>query len=338
MDFQRTVAAAFLGVVGAVLFAPNADYLLRADLADLSAFVLALLGTAVSLALVGGALWLYVGDFETAAAVRVAAWTTAGLTLVGFVLLVAGRTDVVDVPQFFAAGLLAITAFAHVVIGVTDVRRIRAEELASEREKSAVFTRVLRHNLRTEAQLLAGVADATGEQGERVERRGAALAALSDAAAEIDAAIDRDPTEAEPVAVVDLVADAAADVRAANPDATVETRLPESCRALGGPQVRVAVRELLANAVEHGAGTVTASLDCDGGARLTVADEGEGVPESERRLLSGGAAESALEHSSGLGLWTAKWIAESYGGRLRFAPEVHPSAVVLSLPGATGAP
>ena len=63
---------------------------------------------------------------------------------------------------------------------------------------------------------------------------------------------------------------------------------------------------------------------------MTITDTGDGVPETERNLLAGDQPETQLEHSSGLGLWTAKWIAQSYGGDIRFEDEGR--TVVLWLP------
>jgi hypothetical protein len=50
--------------------------------------------------------------------------------------------------------------------------------------------------------------------------------------------------------------------------------------------------------------------------RIAVLDDGEGIPERERELINEGRTETALDHSSGLGLWLTKWIAETYDGDL----------------------
>jgi signal transduction histidine kinase len=80
----------------------------------------------------------------------------------------------------------------------------------------------------------------------------------------------------------------------------------------------LAVRELLVNAVEHGEGAVTVAVDCADEARVTVRDEGPGVPAPERDVVTGATVETALDHSDGLGLWMAKWVVESFGGGIRF--------------------
>jgi len=331
MDWTRPGATGLLAALGVGFAVPNARFLLDTGAGTgLEPFVLAVLGLVVSLALVAAAGWLYRSpSFSTSATVRVTAWTTAGVVLIGVILLVARGTRAVQAPAYFESVLLAVTAFAHVVIGVTDARRIRAQALADERQKSAVFTRVLRHNLRTGSQLLAGVADRLETDGP-VRERAEALAALSDAATEIDRTIDRDPDESETVDVVELVAATAADARRVH-GATVETDVPRECRARAGSQLRVAVRELVDNAVEHGAEPVHVAVDCSADVAITVADAGDGIPPAERDLLAGEGPETPLDHSSGLGLWTAKWITASYGGDLRFTDD---GAVVLRVPGA----
>ncbi|MFB6121577.1 MAG: sensor histidine kinase [Halobacteriaceae archaeon] len=327
MDASRLLAGLFLAVVGAALAVPPAQYLVSgAD--GVWGFILAALGVVVSLSLVVGAVLLLRADLATQAALRVAGWTTAGLVLTLVVLGIASRVAAISVPPFFAAVILAVTAFAHVIIGVNDVRRIRAEELAAERRKSAVFTRVLRHNLRTEAQLLAGVADRVTD-GDPVRQRAESLAALSDAATEIDRALNREEEAVDRVNLAELTASAVADVRESHPDAAIDTSLAD-CSVEAGRQFRVAVRELLQNAVEHGDPPVSVTVTCADEARVTVADAGDGIPETERDLLAGDRPETQLEHSSGLGLWTAKWIPQSYGGDIRFRDDGR--TVVLWLP------
>jgi signal transduction histidine kinase len=88
--------------------------------------------------------------------------------------------------------------------------------------------------------------------------------------------------------------------------------------------LRVAVANLLENAVEHG-GTagdpprvvVRASAERTGAttwAVVTVADDGPGVPDHEREPVLDG--ETPLDHSSGLGLWVVRWAVDSLGGDL----------------------
>lgn len=51
---------------------------------------------------------------------------------------------------------------------------------------------------------------------------------------------------------------------------------------------------------------------------IEISDNGPGIPETELEPLRAGM-ETALEHTSGLGLWIANWIVEASGGTLSFA-------------------
>ena len=89
--------------------------------------------------------------------------------------------------------------------------------------------------------------------------------------------------------------------------------------------LRRLVRNLLENAVRHGAAPVEAFVEAaDGRARLRVCDRGPGVPESERERIFApfyrpssrppGAA------GSGLGLALVRQIARRHGGEARYVP------------------
>ena len=76
------------------------------------------------------------------------------------------------------------------------------------------------------------------------------------------------------------------------------------------------ISNLVENAVRHGAGTVTVTVaPFQGGAVVTVADEGEGVPEATatrvfRRFWRGGDRRTG----TGLGLYIVKGLVEAHGG------------------------
>jgi signal transduction histidine kinase len=54
---------------------------------------------------------------------------------------------------------------------------------------------------------------------------------------------------------------------------------------------------------------------------VTVADDGPGIPEHELAVLTGDEPITQLSHGSGLGLWLVIWLAESYGGHVRFGDD-----------------
>jgi len=94
-----------------------------------------------------------------------------------------------------------------------------------------------------------------------------------------------------------------------------------------------AVGNLVDNALTHGEGTVTLALRHDGPElRITVSDEGRGVPPGLRALAFERFSRSTgTRRGAGLGLAIVRAIAQAHGGRADIAPDVG-SAVVLTLP------
>ena len=191
-----------------------------------------------------------------------------------------------------------------------------------------VLNRVLRHNLRNRMNALTGRADLLAEEldGDAAEhaREMAATAwdliDLSEDARQLETAI-REDTTPEPCDVVPLVEEAVADVQSSAPDGgrtlDIDLDVPVEATALATQTVSDAVRELVANAVEHAGDDpdieVTVTETDGGDLEIAVADDGPGMPEAERDLLRGGE-ESPLEHGSGLGLWLVNWLVTDLGG------------------------
>jgi signal transduction histidine kinase len=104
----------------------------------------------------------------------------------------------------------------------------------------------------------------------------------------------------------------------------------------GTDSLDVAVREVLENAIEHDDSPepvvdVTVETGADE-AVVVVADEGPGLPQQERQVLERGE-ESALTHSSGLGLWLVTWIVASVGGEIELgSPAASGTTIRLHLP------
>ena len=134
----------------------------------------------------------------------------------------------------------------------------------------------------------------------------------------------------ETIDLLGLVAEEAARVEAAVEGEAVDVR--------GDPRLlRRLVRNLLENARRHGGGLgVEARVErLDQGARLTVADRGAGVAETERERIfepfyrPPGVPETGK--SFGLGLALVRQIARAHGGRGRVASRAKVAATVFEV-------
>ncbi|MFB6268766.1 MAG: sensor histidine kinase, partial [Halobacterium sp.] len=205
-------------------------------------------------------------------------------------------------------------------------------------QRLEVLNRVLRHNLRNDANSIIGRARLISDGGsadvsaEEIVETTTGLLSAAERAREIDQMM----TASEgggPTPVAETVETVVADV-AREQEVGVTTALPDGASAAVNPTVfETVVRNVVENAAEHNGAdepivVVSASVDGDA-VSLAVSDNGPGIPEQERAVLERGG-ESALEHGSGLGLWAVYWGVVRMGGDLSFA-ENEPRGSVVSV-------
>lgn len=324
----RAAAALFVSLSGFALLIPNVTPLVSGGEPPIG-IVLSVLGTVLSVALILVGALLYRSTFTTRNAVRIAVWSLFGIVVLGAIMLGVIRyqsqlgTPMVA-PTFTIAKVLAIGAVAHVIIGVYDARRVRAQQLAKEQRRVSVLNRMIRHNLRNETTVLGGHASLIAEgvddpelrdSAEAVAKSAGVIGGLAEDAKRLQAAFERRPDERESVPVEPLLEDAAEAAREAGAETVAVDA--ESCAALADDRLATAVEELATNAPEHGASAVELSArEVDGDVEITVADDGPGIHESESRVITGRDPETQLEHGSGLGLWIVRATADAFDGWL----------------------
>ncbi|WP_339102514.1 ATP-binding protein [Haloterrigena salinisoli] len=263
--------------------------------------------------------------------------------------LIGQRTDGTTFPQDVTVSALE----RGYVVVARDITEQRDRE-----QRIQVLNRVLRHNLRNAATVIEGHAGLISEKAPSLEREHVRpireettdLIETADKARGVERTLERngDADLIDATAAVRSVVDRA---RAAYPDARIASRTDESGATATTPTVDGSVvdalNELVDNAVEHHSAAdgdaaddeptvevAVRTVDYGDDTRLefTVADDGDGIPETERRAVLDGA-ETQLEHGSGLGLWLVNWIVQNAGGDLRFADRPDGGTVVtLSFP------
>ena len=120
--------------------------------------------------------------------------------------------------------------------------------------------------------------------------------------------------------LTEIVGAAVESARRRHPDASIELAVPDGSQELEGwpDGLRVLAENLIENAVRHGGSHVVVALDREnnGPLRLSVEDDGPGVPEDEResifeRFARGSGAKAP---GSGLGLALVAQQAALHGG------------------------
>ncbi|KUI30879.1 histidine kinase [Mycobacterium sp. IS-1742] len=156
---------------------------------------------------------------------------------------------------------------------------------------------------------------------------------------------DGRPLEREPVDLSRLVVDAVSDAHAAAPDHRWSLDLPPEPVVVDGDEARLhqVLANLLANAGAHtppGTTVVTSLAEGpDGGAVLTVTDDGPGIPpalqpEVFERFARGDSSRSRRDGGTGLGLAIVAAVVKAHGGSIGVDSGPGRTAFVVALPGA----
>ena len=212
-------------------------------------------------------------------------------------------------------------------------------------QRRRVMNRVLRHDLRNDMNVVAGHAQILVEMldddrvrhAETIEQKASNLVQLGEKVRKIDQRLHGRDRDFQRIELTRIVREEAQSIHETYPDASIRTRL-EDVSIWGDTLIRTAVSNLIENALEHNDRStpevdIVAAYSADSGqVELTVSDNGSGIPEAERRVITAGI-ETPLEHISGLGLWLVKWIVEGMDGELTIeTKETHGSIVTLSFP------
>jgi signal transduction histidine kinase len=201
------------------------------------------------------------------------------------------------------------------------------------RQRLAVLNRILRHNVRNELDVIRAHAESADLDPavEGVDR----LGGISEEARRVQQLMERSTTDRTEVTLSPFLTEVVTDVTA-GADVDVTVTAPEATVSIDRKRCRYALRHLVENAVEHNDGEsprVVVRGECrDSDVRFVIADDGPGIPESERVVIESGE-EAPLKHASGLGLWGANWAVQTVGGSLSFAEsDLGGTAVTVTLP------
>ena len=211
-----------------------------------------------------------------------------------------------------------------------------------------ILARIVRHNLRNKLDVIMGntewlaqtVSADAQQQTDRIMEAASNLEALSETAQQIERLLEEGTPERSSVDVTEILAHTQASAALSYPNLSIAIEAPPSLFVQADERLQIAIEELIDNAVEHGGAAVETKItvnsggedgESDGWVTIAVADNGPGIPETERWVLTGESEITQLTHSRGLGLWLVKWIVESFGGDLRITTSDNGSVVTIRL-------
>jgi PAS domain S-box-containing protein len=195
-----------------------------------------------------------------------------------------------------------------------------------------VIQRVLRHNLRNDMNIVLGRAEnvrqqasgALAEEAEKLLDAANEVATVTEKVQRFDRALET--TRAlGPVDVAELLRDRVDTWRTERPGAAIDLDTPETLQVAGDAHLAEVIDELIENAMEHNEPPVAVDIRAersdaspDDFVDLRIADNGPGIGDMERGVVSGETEITQLTHGSGLGLWFVHSVVEAYGGRIEF--------------------
>ena len=231
------------------------------------------------------------------------------------------------------------------ISGFVGIMSDRTEDRIRD-QQTQVLSRVLRHNLRTELNLIDGYAreiqesETTETQAEyvheireRVEMMERVSAKAEQTIREIQREVFRNPQEV--CAAIERIC---VKMEEQYPKAVIRSDLPNF--EIDVPvTIESVLEELVENAIEHNDQdtpevTIQATLQEEEErppptVLITVNDNGPGVPDDERLVIEKGR-ETPLLHGSGLGLWFVHWVVTLVGGEITIS-ERSPRGTRVSL-------
>ena len=218
--------------------------------------------------------------------------------------------------------------------------------LRDHEQRLSVLNRILRHNIRNELTVVTGhsgllletVAGEHREHVEAIDRAATRILDMSEKARHVQGTIGSDRVSDRSVDVAEIATATAERLAKAHPTAEVHVDAPAVAwvSAVGHELLEVAVENIGKNAIVHnpesGPSVWFRIEKRRRTTRITVADDGPGIPESELAAIESDR-ETDLEHGSGLGLWLARWIVDASAGELSVQSDgVSGNVISIDLP------
>lgn len=353
---ERWLANATIAALGLLTFSVVSQYSIDPSAGSIGFLLGPTVPLALSAVIIGAAVWLAESRFRRYTPL-IAFWCVGGGVVLGAIgqLVVLSQQVIgatVGAPLFVMAYIATCGAAVGLVVGVYDAglretqrnlneQRERAERLT---QQLSVLNRVLRHDVRTGVQIIDGYAEMLSDPAdvnledtsERIREVTSDMHDTAETARELQRLLaDTEHPTAE-VTITDRIGNAVELVRAEHPEAQIELAFRDEPTVVASRIIDLAFQELLTNAIEHNANDRPAvEIGCHTTPEhvvVQIADDGPGIPQSELEPLRL-SEETGLIHSSGIGLWLAKWVVEGTDGTLEFAHnELGGTTVTIRLP------
>lgn len=303
--------------------------------ADAASFMVAgLLPLAAGLGLTAYGMAVAVGAFRPAYARSVWVWSALGTFAMGLVLTTTaahsvligeGFDPLLDSGPLVANSLLGGAIGGAVVGHLSAANRHEREELARYAERTMLVNRLLRHEILDATKVVKGYTGAIEDEDDG----GDGPAAIRESTEHIEQTIEGVSAFAatdgslSPVDLHEVVESVVADV-ADEPGVATDHDVPPDTLVRADERLEILLRELVENAIQHAGpdpSVEVAARTDHRTATVTVRDDGPGLPDTAREVLSARSLPEYDDPNRGYGLQMVRLLIEHYGGTLRVAED-----------------
>ena len=303
---------------------------------------------ALGLGLAAFGIALAVADVEASLVRTTALWCVAGagamLILVVLTLLgsSAGGMPAFETmrSQTYLSNFLIGGSVGGTLTGLYASRNRRQRtELRQQTYRLAVLNRLLRHEILNAVTVIRGYATITGEEEQKarsvIEEHSNAIEQTIEEVKYLTRSASTSETAGDSIDLAGSLAKSVEGVRDRHSDATISVgSLPENLPVRANERAEQVFVHLLENAVVHTADDATVEVsvtESESDVRVSVRDEGLGLPESQRALLERGEIEEFDDPGSGFGLNVVRLLVESYGGSIETDVDERGTTVTVAL-------
>lgn len=353
---ERWLATAPIAALGLLSISTQAIYLDQTTSLATSTLLVPAMALVLAVIVILAALWLPRSGYGLYLP-RIALWSVIGaivLVAVGQLVILSQQLlgDEFTTPLFILGYMQTAGTAIGLVIGFYDASSERTKRDLDEQRKRAerysqqltVLNRILRHDVRTDVQIIRDYAEMLPDPDgmeptiplDHIRTRAQAMYETAESARELQSLMGDRNQMSERQDISAQIDSAIEVVRSSYPEAEFNLAGQGSVTVTASRIVDLAFKELITNAVEHN-DSESPNVDIRVGATaqavfVHIADNGPGIPEWELEPLRRGG-ETALTHSSGIGLWLANWIVGVTDGSLSFeGNDAGGSVVTVRLP------
>ncbi|AZH24383.1 sensor histidine kinase [Haloplanus aerogenes] len=207
-------------------------------------------------------------------------------------------------------------------------RRVREQELRKRTEQLEVLNRVIRHDIRNDMNVITGwvetlpehVDEDSEEILDRIQETSHHVTELTEISRDyVEIISGSSSAELHAVSLSDAVRNELVTRRETYPEAEfrLEADLSE-IEVRANELLSSVIRNLLNNAVQHNDGeTPTVTIDADRTEEsviISVADDGPGIPDSQKETVFGKGEKNLDSAGTGIGLYLVKRLVDEFGG------------------------